>query len=130
LVDSDYRGPFVWVPAGRFLLNSTVVPAVTVVLGLIVNSMAAFALARMRWGGKKLVLGAITAECVMGRDHGLRLHDHLAGALAVRYVSARLHQQHHLQRRQSLTTGSRHRTLQTPREFSLEHHCLHRSLAP
>ena len=39
------------VPVGRFLVNSLVVSVATVALGLLVNSMLGFALARMRWGG-------------------------------------------------------------------------------
>jgi multiple sugar transport system permease protein len=61
----NYRGVFATVPAARFLLNSIGISAVTVVLGLLINSMAAFALARMRWPGKKLVLAAIIATLIV-----------------------------------------------------------------
>ena len=53
------------VPAGRMLLNSAGISAVTVVLGIVVNSMAAFALSRMRWAGRKVVLTAIIATLIV-----------------------------------------------------------------
>jgi len=53
------------VPAERFLLNSIGISAITVVLGLLINSMAAFALSRLRWGGQKFILGAIIATLVV-----------------------------------------------------------------
>jgi len=61
----NYTGVFQTVPAGRFLINSMLISAVTVVGGLIVNSMAAFALSRMRWRGKKIVLATIIATLVV-----------------------------------------------------------------
>jgi multiple sugar transport system permease protein len=61
----NYTGVFQTVPAARFLLNSVVVTAVTVLFGLLVNSMAAFALSRMRWRGKTVVLAAIIATLVV-----------------------------------------------------------------
>ena len=61
----NYRGVFDTVPAGRFLLNSVAISAVTVALGLLVNSLAAFALARMRWRGKNMVLAAIIATLIV-----------------------------------------------------------------
>src|SRR5918992_1621158 len=48
----NYRGVFERVPAGRMLLNSMVISTVTVVIGIFVNSLAAFALSRMRWRGQ------------------------------------------------------------------------------
>ena len=61
----NYTGVFQTAPAGRFLINSILITAVTVILGLLVNSMAAFALARMHWRGKTLVLAAIIATLVV-----------------------------------------------------------------
>jgi multiple sugar transport system permease protein len=57
----NYREVFKTVPAGRFLFNSVAISVVTVVLAILVNSMAAFALSRMRWRGQGLVLTAIVA---------------------------------------------------------------------
>ena len=61
----NYTGVFQTVPAARFLINSILITAVTVLLGLLVNSMAAFALSRMRWRGKTIVLAAIIATLVV-----------------------------------------------------------------
>ena len=61
----NYRGVFERVPAGRMLLNSVGISAVTVVLGILVNSMAAFALSRMRWRGQKAVLTGIIATLIV-----------------------------------------------------------------
>jgi multiple sugar transport system permease protein len=57
----NYGSVFETVPAARFLINSVVLSALTVVLGLFVNSLAAFSLARMRWRGRGFVLAAIIA---------------------------------------------------------------------
>jgi multiple sugar transport system permease protein len=62
---SNYTGVFDTVPAARFLANSIVITLIIVVVGLVVNSMAAFALSRMRWRGKTLVLAAIIATLVV-----------------------------------------------------------------
>jgi multiple sugar transport system permease protein len=61
----NYRGVFDRVPAARFLLNSIGISAVTVAVGLLVNSMAAFALSRLTWRGQKLVLSAIIATLIV-----------------------------------------------------------------
>ncbi|MFC8822523.1 carbohydrate ABC transporter permease [Streptomyces rochei] len=61
----NYTGMFERVPAARFLLNSVLISSITVVLGIIVNSLAAFALARMRWSGRKLVLTTVIATLIV-----------------------------------------------------------------
>jgi multiple sugar transport system permease protein len=61
----NYRGVFERVPAGRMLLNSVVISTLTVVIGILVNSMAAFALSRMRWRGQKIVLTGIIATLIV-----------------------------------------------------------------
>lgn len=61
----NYRGVFERVPAGRMLLNSVGISVITVALGILVNSMAAFALSRMRWRGQKLVLTGIIATLIV-----------------------------------------------------------------
>jgi multiple sugar transport system permease protein len=61
----NYRGVFERVPAARFLVNSVLISAVTVALGLVINSMAAFALSRMRWHGRRVVLAAIIATLIV-----------------------------------------------------------------
>jgi multiple sugar transport system permease protein len=62
---SNYTGVFDTVPAARFLANSIVITAVTVLVGLFVNSLAAFALSRMTWRGSTVVLAAIIATLVV-----------------------------------------------------------------
>ncbi|MFH9241860.1 carbohydrate ABC transporter permease [Streptomyces anulatus] len=61
----NYTAVFERVPAARFLLNSVLISASTVVLGIVINSMAAFALSRMRWPGRKLVLTAVIATLIV-----------------------------------------------------------------
>lgn len=61
----NYAGVFDTVPATRFLLNSLVVSLVTVALGVLVNSMAAFALSRLTWPGSRFVLGIVIATLVV-----------------------------------------------------------------
>jgi multiple sugar transport system permease protein len=61
----NYRGVFDRVPAGRMLLNSIGISLVWVVLGILINSMAAFALARMRWRGQKVLLTALIATLIV-----------------------------------------------------------------
>lgn len=61
----NYTGVFERVPFAQFLLNSVIISVSTVVLGLIVNSMAAFALSRMKFWGQKVVLGVILATLIV-----------------------------------------------------------------
>ncbi|GIH91841.1 carbohydrate ABC transporter permease [Planobispora siamensis] len=61
----NYAGVFDRVPAIRFLLNSVFVTVVTVLLGLFVNSLAGFALSRMEWRGRKLILALVIATLII-----------------------------------------------------------------
>jgi multiple sugar transport system permease protein len=61
----NYAGVFDTVPAVRFLLNSLGISLVTVALGILVNSMAAFALSRLSWPGGRLVLSLVIATLVV-----------------------------------------------------------------
>jgi multiple sugar transport system permease protein len=61
----NYTGVFDRVPAARFLLNSVLISSITVVLGIVVNSMAAFALSRMRMPGRKAALTAVIATLIV-----------------------------------------------------------------
>ena len=61
----NYTGVFDRVPAARFLFNSIGISAITVALGVFVNSLAAFALSRMRWRGRKIVLTAVSATLIV-----------------------------------------------------------------
>ncbi|MDO5720842.1 MAG: carbohydrate ABC transporter permease, partial [Actinomycetaceae bacterium] len=62
---SNYAGAMARVPAVRFILNTLFVTAMIVVLGLIVNSMIAFALARIRIRGVNLLLSLILATLMV-----------------------------------------------------------------
>ncbi|MBD5383251.1 MULTISPECIES: carbohydrate ABC transporter permease [Clavibacter] len=62
---ANYAAVFERVPAARFLLNSIGISAITVVLGILVNSLAAFALSRMRIPGKGLILTLVIATLVV-----------------------------------------------------------------
>lgn len=62
---NNYAGVFERVPAFQFLLNSIIITGTTVALGVIVNSMAGFAIARMRWPGQRLVLTLIIATLIV-----------------------------------------------------------------
>lgn len=57
----NYTYVFNRVPFGRYLANSTFIVVATVFSGLIVNSLIAFSLARLRWKGKTAVLTLIIA---------------------------------------------------------------------
>lgn len=61
----NYRGNFDRVPVWRFLGNSILVTVTTVGLGLFVNSLAGFALSRLRWRGRGLVLAFVIATLIV-----------------------------------------------------------------
>jgi multiple sugar transport system permease protein len=61
----NYIGVFNRVPFAQFLLNSVIISVSTVALGLLVNSMAAFALARMTFRGQKVLLAIILATLIV-----------------------------------------------------------------
>ena len=61
----NYGDVFRRMPFARFMLNSLIVVSSTVALGLLANSMAAFALARFTWKGRQLVLGLIVALMII-----------------------------------------------------------------
>lgn len=61
----NYTAVFDRVPFARLLANSIGISAVTVALGLLINSLAAFGLARLRWRGKQIVLTLIIATLIV-----------------------------------------------------------------
>ncbi len=61
----NYVEAFERAPIARFIFNSILVTSLTVILGLIVNSMAGFAIAILRWKGKELVLTMIVATFIV-----------------------------------------------------------------
>jgi multiple sugar transport system permease protein len=64
----NYIQVFQTVPVGRYLFNSLLVSVLTVGLGLIVNSMLGFALSRMKWGGKTIIMGLVIATLIIPFD--------------------------------------------------------------
>jgi multiple sugar transport system permease protein len=61
----NYVGVFERVPFAQFIMNSIIITVSTVALGLVVNSMAAFALSRMQFRGQKVILGIILATLIV-----------------------------------------------------------------
>ena len=62
---NNYVGVFERVPFAQFLFNSVLISVLTVGLGLIVNSLAAFALSRIRIPGGRIALGVILATLIV-----------------------------------------------------------------
>ncbi|MHA6513822.1 carbohydrate ABC transporter permease [Tessaracoccus sp. Z1128] len=62
---NNYSDVFDRVPFWQFLLNSIIVTVLIVGLGLVVNSLAGFALSRMEWKGRKLVLTVVIATLIV-----------------------------------------------------------------
>ncbi|MCU1425509.1 MAG: sugar transporter permease [Microbacteriaceae bacterium] len=61
----NYGAVFDRVPAARFLINSIGISVITVTAGIIVNSLAAFALSRMNMRGKTIILTLIIATLIV-----------------------------------------------------------------
>lgn len=62
---ANFRDVFDRTPFGRAFLNSLFVVGLTVTLGILVNSMLAYALARLRFPGRRLLLSVIVALIVI-----------------------------------------------------------------
>ena len=61
----NYVGVYDRIPLLRFIFNSLLVSTITVVLGLFVNSMLGFALARMEFRGKNIVFAVIISTLIL-----------------------------------------------------------------
>jgi multiple sugar transport system permease protein len=61
----NYRAVFHGLNFGRFLGNSVLIVGSIVLAGLLVNSMAGYALSRLRWRGRETVLAFIVAVLVI-----------------------------------------------------------------
>jgi len=61
----NYRDVFDRVPFGRYFLNSVVITGTIVLGGLVVNSLAGYAFARLRWRGRDALLGVVLALMVL-----------------------------------------------------------------
>ncbi|MCL3861052.1 carbohydrate ABC transporter permease [Actinotalea sp. K2] len=65
LSTDNYSAVFDRVPAWRFMANTIFVVAMVVGFGLIVNSMAGFALSRLQWRGRGIALSIILATLIV-----------------------------------------------------------------
>lgn len=61
----QYLGVFDRLPLGQFIFNSVFISAVVVILGLFVNSLAAYAIARLRFRGQNVILVFLIATLVV-----------------------------------------------------------------
>jgi multiple sugar transport system permease protein len=61
----NYRSVFEKGAIGSYLINSGIVSIVTVIAGLFINSAAAFALAKLKWRGQRLVMSLILALLIV-----------------------------------------------------------------
>jgi len=62
---ANYKEVFRRVPVARFLLNSALVTSLIVISGLSVNSMAGFALSRLKWKGQQFILSVIITAIII-----------------------------------------------------------------
>ena len=61
----QYLGVFDRLPLGLFLFNSIFISSMVVLLGLFVNSLAAYAIARLKFKGQNVILVALIATLVI-----------------------------------------------------------------
>lgn len=61
----NYRNVFERIPFGQYLFNSILISSSIVILGLLINSLMAYALARMQFRGRDLLLGLIVALIIV-----------------------------------------------------------------
>ena len=61
----NYRDVFNRVPFAQYMFNSLFISAMVVFSGLVVNSLAAYSLARLRWRGRTLILNLILAVMIL-----------------------------------------------------------------
>lgn len=61
----NYQDVFQRVKFGQFFLNSLLITSIVVTLGLLVNSMAGYAFARLRWPGRNTLLAGVLALMII-----------------------------------------------------------------
>ncbi|NEP01891.1 MAG: carbohydrate ABC transporter permease [Symploca sp. SIO2E9] len=61
----NYLDVFELVNFGRFFFNSALIAATVVITGLLVNSMAGYALSRLRWPGRNILLSIVIALIII-----------------------------------------------------------------
>lgn len=62
---TNYYDVFAQLEFGRLMLNSTFIMVLTVLMGLLINSMIAYALARLPFKGRNLLLGVVVALIIV-----------------------------------------------------------------
>src|SRR5438105_14001022 len=68
---NEYRQLFVRLSVGRAFLSSTVIAALVTLLSLLFNSMAGYAFAKLRFGGRDRVFGWLLAGLVIPAQVGM-----------------------------------------------------------
>lgn len=61
----NYRDVFARIPFARYLWNSAMINGLIVGLGLLVNALAGYALARLQWRGREIVLAIVLALMII-----------------------------------------------------------------
>jgi multiple sugar transport system permease protein len=61
----NYRYIFDRVPFDQYMFNSVFIVVITVLAGLLINSMIAFALARLQWRGRAIVLSVVVSLIIV-----------------------------------------------------------------
>ena len=61
----NYRDVFARIPFGRYLWNSALINGLIVGLGLFVNALAGYALARLQWRGRDVMLAVVLALLII-----------------------------------------------------------------
>ena len=61
----NYQDVFQRVKFGQFFLNSLLITSAVVILGLLINAMAGYALARLRWPGRNTLLMIVLALMII-----------------------------------------------------------------
>jgi multiple sugar transport system permease protein len=62
---ANYVRAFRQAPVAHFLFNSVLITTLTVTCGLFVNSVAGFALSRLKWKGQKFILSVVIATIII-----------------------------------------------------------------
>jgi multiple sugar transport system permease protein len=62
---ANYRDVFTRVAFGRYLLNSVFITTMVVAAGLVVNSLAGYAFARLQWCGRRLLFALVLAILIV-----------------------------------------------------------------
>jgi multiple sugar transport system permease protein len=62
---ANYKSAFDRAPILRFIFNSTLITAITVVLGIFVNSLAGFSLTFLNWKGKNTLITVVIALMII-----------------------------------------------------------------